>query len=672
MSDGTQFVEALGRLGYPGSSSLKGSEFDWLFDCAPENLHLLRFVCRNLNQENVLTPEEARAFKALRASGKPILHEAALGEVLKNSGPPAGRNLVGPFSSSSEGAASIEDLEAELAALKKEKLLKQQRHKKLQVLTTSRADSALRLASRQDYANGRLKETHAELGARNASTNAALQTLADEVRRLGTYLEIDPESKEGKVRGDAVVPVPVLTTAPPRTPVLLSQLSLEPYLRQEERNTKALSALTQRQFFQGIGDMVETSSSERFQLLDLSLCGDDEEEEEEEEAEEQVKNEKDGKKLGERVVVQRRKEMSRLQWAHMVAQHQLVKARAEERGARAGVNWITENLRSFTEGTVPASLPAREAAARRELQGVGADLESLLQGPVSAALRESARLLNVPVVSGDLDLQLARQDYYTSKQEQVRDHLLRQKASFELLLLAQEVELRREKEMLNHLGELAAWLVERGQETALRSQTFTQPEMSHVLRPTPQSIISSKDEAFTRLLQILESGLVSDGGGHGQPFRTYEGLDGAARNLQAELRSTREALAGAVRQQHYTGARLHSDMEALRRATFTMLQQLYLSPQVCPTATSHDQELCPNAQEMTVRLGELEVLQNALFKLMQDVMEEVRGKRSQLDHSPLLRRERELYVYFHLNPKLLNKVVEDLEDRPDVCKRSRS
>lgn len=150
-------------------------------------------------------------------------------------------------------------------------------------------------------------------------------------------------------------------------------------------------------------------------------------------------------------------------------------------------------------GCLQASL--REPALQSELLYVHSDLESLMREPVRAALRDGARLLNVPVVRGDLALQIARQDYYTDRQTEVRDQLLRQKASFEILRLSQDAELRSGRTTVSQLDEVISRLEGASQSAAQRGSVLTQPELTQTpcLGPNAKmQVISSKDVAFCR------------------------------------------------------------------------------------------------------------------------------------------------------------------------------
>ncbi|XP_061133553.1 HAUS augmin-like complex subunit 3 isoform X1 [Syngnathus typhle] len=617
MLSGGHFVEAMARLGYPDAASLEPSEFDWMFNGSPENLHFLRFVCQSLNQSNVLTTEEVRAYGELQKSGVPILDQAALDKVLKT---------IGPFkeSSSAEECVTVEDLEGEFQALMKEKALKQQRLKRLQAVAASGADVDLRLASELERAASQLKEASASLEAENANTNAELQSLADKAGELTSWhLSVGPEAAHA--------------SAGRKREPLLSQLSLNQYLRQEELNTKTLAAFARNHFF---ADLVDTSSSsEGFQGLDLSSCQEKEEDKKKSEA------------------AQKRTHVARLELVHITTQHQLMQATAEEASVKAGRDWLSEKLPSVQQRIAkPASLRVREVASRMELQAVEAEMEVQLHGPVPPVLRESARLFVVPVLKADLALQLALQSHLASQLDEVRDHLLRQKASFDVLHLAQQIDLREWRACLNHLANANSRLVEERDATSLRLGALAHPELALNTRPNP--IVTSKDAAFRRLLRLLLEHHSSRG--RVEPFQTYEALKQAACGLANDLQASHQALTAASRDQDFTVAQVQGHCQALREAVSSEFQELRVS---CPVATADRELLCPHAQELMAKLREAKSCLERLQEAVHEIKGKINTKHLQLECNSLLRHERELYIRFHLDVQLLQSALEDLERR---------
>ena len=113
-----------------------------------------------------------------------------------------------------------------------------------------------------------------------------------------------------------------------------------------------------------------------------------------------------------------------------------------------------------------------------------------------AMVKENAQLLNMPVVKGDFDRQIAKQDYYTERQELVLNQLIKQKASFELLHLSHEIELRKHWDIYRQLENLVHLLKQSNLMFHQRLEMLTDPSVSQQINP--RNTIDTKDYSTHR------------------------------------------------------------------------------------------------------------------------------------------------------------------------------
>ncbi|XP_073430551.1 HAUS augmin-like complex subunit 3 [Dendrobates tinctorius] len=592
MNCGDRFVDTLRKVNYPKASKLDGEDFDWLFETT-EAKSFLDWFCASITEQNWASEDKLQAINELKESGRALLDEKALEEVMKT------------CKSSSSNVSELEEvtvekLEEELSHLQKLRRLHLHRRNKLQMMASANIHSCLKFKDLEDKEAKALNETLSHLQVIGNKMNRELQTLLESIQRLISFYCLDEKD-------------PMSSSSPP---IFLFQVLLNEYLSCEEQSTEALTKFTKEHFLDNPSKCIE-KTDEDFKLIQLDRGSQDEPSLEE-----------------------KCKETMRLQVAYISARHRLIEAKAKHSSLMAGLQWVEANA-SAAQSMAPCKdkLAVRISSLKNETSKIENHIESIKKETLPALVRESSQMLKVPIVKRDYDMQIDRYRLYTSRQDLVCHYLMKQKASFELLLLGFELELRKHRTLNRQLEALIQKLRESADSLEAR---LMMSEGSLLASNKPRINIDSRDSAAHGLFELL------DGDDTQKLFRTYSSLETVAQKLSQDTQSLKDQLAVSEQEQSLYVSKLESNLKTLRDYMYPDGSELMLSTP----------ELSSSFQQLNSHLDKLN-------KILLEVLEDLRVKRKILQSSKFDRLEKELYVYFFQNEELLKSVVQNLESQAD-------
>ncbi|KAM9330330.1 HAUS augmin-like complex subunit 3 [Gastrophryne carolinensis] len=293
--------------------------------------------------------------------------------------------------------------------------------------------------------------------------------------------------------------------------------------------------------------------------------------------------------------------------------------------------------------SLPKALPknklvARVGSLKEESSQTEKHISAINRETLPALVRESAQLLNMPVVKGDYDMQIACHNLYISRQDLVCNHLMKQKASFELLQLGYELELRKQRNVNQQLEKIIQDLKSSAEQLETRLRAMSDDTVLAAAKP--RTNIDSRDKATHSLYEIL------DGDNSQKLFRTYSGLESIALKLSQDIHSLKDQLAVSEQEHSNLLSKLESNMKALQDVMYPDSNDLTLS-----------------IPEVSTQFQHLQSHLDGVNQLLMEILEDLKIKRKLLESSKFDKLEKQLYVYFFHNEALLRTIVENLESQ---------
>ncbi|XP_063962481.1 HAUS augmin-like complex subunit 3 [Lytechinus pictus] len=604
MNYGKKLKETLKRLDYPEAHELQAEAFDWLFEndaIAP----FLDWFIDNVGPANVLSSQEITEFHALESSGDGVLEGEKLDIALKSSNTGDDDDDLSPEKLKED----IEAMEEELHRAQKNRKSLLQLRNKLSLHHTALTHQITKLTPVESQTEHQYKTMLENSQEDNIKVNSSLDDLNKTITELVALSAKSLDTQH----------------AP-----FLSQQPLQAIHQSEEGYTQALKHFTKRQFFEGIAQLAGYSEGSRYELLEVSEPGS------------LVIRGEQG-----HVTKADSEELSRLKMIYPTSQRGYMKAVLEESRVAAAHRLAEKRLDSISHQVYPRdvhNLSEKLEQCERQKNAALNQAVHIWENDIPRLLEVNASLQATHILSGDYNLKIARQDYFTSKQDKLIELLSVQRARKEFVDMAYEVEAHHHR-ATHRLMTASTKLLHHNLTMHHKSMTFLSDPDLQVNNET-RSTVDNRDQTVNRLHEMI----AHDGKDDEQLFLTYSSLLDGSRVFVNRLSSLRDTL------------RLTSDSQEGRLANLEM-NLAQCENMVYSGSTTKDGQPVLTPPAILESITQLDRILENLTQSMMDLMGDYNNKLKTLKSDPLLSEQRQLFVYFFTEPIQLRRHLQSLSQQ---------
>ncbi|RDD43661.1 HAUS augmin-like complex subunit 3 [Trichoplax sp. H2] len=593
----------LTKLGCPIGQKLQPASLEWLFE-EDSMLSFLAWLADSVDNNNVLSPEEKDRFeKLVTEKGEKVLRGRDLEAALQT---------IDQTDQETQIDESEDLLRADLHALRKEiatakaykaKIINHRNALNIhQISLSHKLDPLVDLNNLKRQENNNIAQENEEA---NKKVNKSLQMITQNVRSLAQLYDAD-------------------------NPPFLYQQSLSDYHASTEKFLRTLTNFIKKQFFEGISEIVGPENESYYQLLDINNP-----------LEELLRGKSEER------YSQERQELSRLQQIYPLSKLQQIKAKARLSGIQSAINFAKVQLGSheFLLQRNVVFLRQLEKEKSEILHQIRDDINTIQSTSLSNALKREARLIDTPILRGDYDLKIARQNYFTSKQDEVINKLMFLRSCEQFLSMALEIEAKKLRDCHRLLLSVHTLIDEDTKVTNDRIEFLA--NIAGITIKSPRNTIDNRDLFFTRIYNVLNPSNTKQE--EPNAFITYASLVDAVGNLNRLVSSFSVAL---------TSFESHNE-EKLRRCLLscTSLEDKIFSG----NRTTKNLQLSP--KQILDNLTEIEELLLSLEKTLKEIISDFDKKKKVLQADQYVAFERRIFVLFLTDSNQLQKYVAELKER---------